>query len=99
MAPSRSAPDRRLAVAARNVVRSRGPLGTYRVVDPKAYEAAWRAAAPEHERQALIPEGWFDVWVKATQRPTQARPRSARCVRRRARCRTYVTTGSLEAAV
>ena len=43
-----------------------GSLGAYRVVDPKAYEAAWRAAAPEHERQALIPEGWFDAWVEAT---------------------------------
>jgi pimeloyl-ACP methyl ester carboxylesterase len=43
-----------------------GPLGAYRTVDPRAYEAAWRVAAPEHERQALIPEGWFDVWLKAT---------------------------------
>lgn len=43
-----------------------GPLGAYRVVDPKAYGAAWRAAAPEHERQALIPKGWFDAWVEAT---------------------------------
>jgi pimeloyl-ACP methyl ester carboxylesterase len=43
-----------------------GPLGAYRVVDPKAYGAAWRAAAPEHARQALIPEEWFEAWVEAT---------------------------------
>ena len=43
-----------------------GPLGAYRAVDPKAYGAAWRAAAPEHARQALIPDGWFDAWVEAT---------------------------------
>lgn len=43
-----------------------GPLGTYRVVDPNAYGTAWRAAAPEHERQALIPDDWFEAWVQAT---------------------------------
>ena len=43
-----------------------GPLGAYRSVDPKAYGAAWRAAAPEHARWALIPDGWFDAWVEAT---------------------------------
>ena len=43
-----------------------GPLGAYRVVDPGAYGNAWRAAAPEHERQALIPDGWFEAWVRAT---------------------------------
>ena len=43
-----------------------GPLGAYRVVDPQAYGTAWRAAAPEHARQALIPDGWFEAWVRAT---------------------------------
>lgn len=43
-----------------------GPLGAFRAVDPQAYGAAWLAAAPEHARQALIPEGWFDAWVEAT---------------------------------
>ncbi len=43
-----------------------GQLGAYRVVDPKAYGAAWRIAAPEHARHALIPEGWFEAWVQAT---------------------------------
>ncbi|WP_029010067.1 alpha/beta hydrolase [Azospirillum halopraeferens] len=47
-------------------VDSGGPLGAYRVVSPKAFEAAWRAAAPEPERQALIPDGWFDAWETVT---------------------------------
>jgi alpha-beta hydrolase superfamily lysophospholipase len=36
------------------------------MVNPKAYEAAWRVAAPEQERQALIPEGWFETWESVT---------------------------------
>lgn len=43
-----------------------GPIGSYRLVDPRAYEVAWRGAAPDHERQWLIPEGWFEAWVEAT---------------------------------
>ena len=43
-----------------------GRLGAYRLVDPQAYGTAWRAAAPEHARQALIPDGWFESWVRAT---------------------------------
>ena len=43
-----------------------GALGAYRLVDPRAYGSAWRAAAPEHARQALIPDGWFESWVQAT---------------------------------
>lgn len=43
-----------------------GPLGAYRVVDVRAFETGWRVAAPEAERQALIPEGWFDAWAQAT---------------------------------
>lgn len=43
-----------------------GPLGAYRIVDPAAYGSAWRMAAPAHARESLIPEGWFETWVKAT---------------------------------
>ncbi|MGC2779522.1 MAG: alpha/beta fold hydrolase [Bradyrhizobium sp.] len=43
-----------------------GPLGAYRIVSPRAFEAAWRGAAPEHARQQLIPDGWFETWEKAT---------------------------------
>lgn len=43
-----------------------GPLGAYRVVDVKAFEAGWRIAAPEAERQALIPDGWFEAWAEVT---------------------------------
>ncbi|NYZ13862.1 alpha/beta hydrolase [Azospirillum sp. RWY-5-1] len=45
---------------------SGGPIGAYRIVSPRAFEAAWRAAAPEQERAGLIPEGWFDAWAEAT---------------------------------
>jgi len=43
-----------------------GPLGAYRIVHPRAFEAAWRGAAPEQARDALIPDGWFEAWEKAT---------------------------------
>jgi pimeloyl-ACP methyl ester carboxylesterase len=43
-----------------------GPLGAYRVVNPKAFETGWRIAAPEPKRQALIPEGWFETWERVT---------------------------------
>jgi pimeloyl-ACP methyl ester carboxylesterase len=43
-----------------------GPLGAYRVVSPSAFEMGWRIAAPEPERQALIPPGWFEAWEQAT---------------------------------
>jgi pimeloyl-ACP methyl ester carboxylesterase len=49
-----------------------GPLGGYRIVSPRAFEAAWRSAAPEHARQDLIPDGWFEVWEKATLATDQA---------------------------
>jgi pimeloyl-ACP methyl ester carboxylesterase len=43
-----------------------GTLGAYRDVDVWAYEESWRAAAPESQRRALIPEGWFEAWAQAT---------------------------------
>ncbi|MGJ5093735.1 alpha/beta hydrolase [Bradyrhizobium oligotrophicum] len=43
-----------------------GPLGAYRIVTPRAFEAAWRGAAPEHARDKLIPDGWFETWAQAT---------------------------------
>ncbi|MGJ4965611.1 alpha/beta hydrolase [Bradyrhizobium oligotrophicum] len=43
-----------------------GPLGAYRIVSPRAFEAAWRGAAPERARDKLIPDGWFDAWAEAT---------------------------------
>lgn len=43
-----------------------GSLGAYRIVSPSAFETAWRSAAPEPARGQLIPEGWFEVWAKAT---------------------------------
>lgn len=43
-----------------------GPIGAYRIVNPQAFEAAWRGAAPEQKRASLIPEGWFDAWVEVT---------------------------------
>ncbi|WP_315780181.1 MULTISPECIES: alpha/beta hydrolase [unclassified Bradyrhizobium] len=43
-----------------------GPLGAYRIVSPRAFEAAWRGAAPEQARDKLIPDGWFESWAEAT---------------------------------
>ncbi|PRH89394.1 alpha/beta hydrolase [Labrys okinawensis] len=43
-----------------------GPLGAYRLVSPRAFEAGWQAPAPEEARGTLIPKGWFEAWEKAT---------------------------------
>ena len=51
-----------------------GLLSAYRFVDPEAYGTAWRSAAPEGARQALIPDGWFEAWVKATLATDPASP-------------------------
>lgn len=52
-----------------------GPLGAYRFADVRAYEAAWRVQAPEGERAALIPAGWFAAWAEATLATDPASPR------------------------
>jgi pimeloyl-ACP methyl ester carboxylesterase len=43
-----------------------GDLPTYREVDLCRYEETWRAAAPKHHRDTLIPRGWFRVWAENT---------------------------------
>jgi pimeloyl-ACP methyl ester carboxylesterase len=43
-----------------------GRLPPYREVDLWKYHDIWRAAAPENQREALIPRGWFDVWAETT---------------------------------
>jgi pimeloyl-ACP methyl ester carboxylesterase len=43
-----------------------GPLGFYRLVSIHAALARWLGTAPEHARQRLIPEGWFDLWETFT---------------------------------
>jgi pimeloyl-ACP methyl ester carboxylesterase len=43
-----------------------GALPPYREVDLWKYEESWRAAAPENQRDALIPPGWFEVWAETT---------------------------------
>ncbi|GLH75933.1 alpha/beta hydrolase [Bradyrhizobium sp. SSBR45G] len=57
-----------------------GPLGAYRIVSPRAFEAVWRGAAPEHARHDLIPDGWFETWEKATLAtdPDSPHPRTIR---------------------
>ncbi|MGZ7444801.1 alpha/beta hydrolase [Paenibacillus sp. TH7-28] len=43
-----------------------GPLGSYRLVAAGSTKERWLSAAPEHKRDDLIPDGWFEQWVKAT---------------------------------
>jgi pimeloyl-ACP methyl ester carboxylesterase len=43
-----------------------GELPPVREVDLTKYEQAWRAAAPESERDALVPARWFTVWAETT---------------------------------
>lgn len=43
-----------------------GPLGSYRLVAVGSTKERWLSAAPEHKRIDLIPDGWFEQWVKAT---------------------------------
>lgn len=42
------------------------PLNAYRTITPAAFEVAWRVAAPEPAREALIPAGWFEIWLQTT---------------------------------
>ncbi len=43
-----------------------GRLPPYREVDLLKYQDIWRAAAPENQREALIPPGWFEIWAETT---------------------------------
>ena len=43
-----------------------GQLPPYREVNLWKYQDSWRAAAPENQRAALIPSGWFDIWAETT---------------------------------
>ena len=53
-------------------------IGAWRLVEPDAYEALWRGAAPEHARPALIPNGWFAAWAAATRATDPASPAPGR---------------------
>lgn len=43
-----------------------GKLGAYRVVTSDSAKQRWLAGVAEDKRAALIPDGWFDAWQKAT---------------------------------
>lgn len=43
-----------------------GVLGAYRRVAVLDAKARWLSAAPEVERDALIPAGWFETWAEAS---------------------------------
>jgi len=43
-----------------------GVLDVYRTVDVNAFERRWLSGAPEGERAALLPEGWFARWAEVT---------------------------------
>ncbi len=42
------------------------PILTHRQVNVAAFRAAWLAAAPEAERNHLLPTGWFERWAQVT---------------------------------
>jgi pimeloyl-ACP methyl ester carboxylesterase len=43
-----------------------GPLGAYRTVNREGAKKRWLTGVPEDKQAALIPEGWFEAWVKET---------------------------------
>ncbi len=43
-----------------------GKLGAYRAVSSDAARQRWLDGVPPDKQAALIPEGWFDAWQKAT---------------------------------
>ena len=43
-----------------------GPLHAYRTATPSAALKNWLAGVPEEKQADLIPQGWFDQWVKVT---------------------------------
>ncbi|MGB3634017.1 MAG: alpha/beta fold hydrolase [Rubrobacteraceae bacterium] len=40
-----------------------GPLDSYRLIPVRESESRWLNTAPEHGRDTLIPEGWFEQWA------------------------------------
>ncbi|MCO4317789.1 alpha/beta hydrolase [Phyllobacterium sp. 21LDTY02-6] len=45
-------------------IDSGGALGCYRLVPVHAALARWLGTAPEHARERLVPQGWFDLWAR-----------------------------------
>lgn len=43
-----------------------GPLDSYRLIPVREIKARWLNTAPEHGRDTLIPEGWFEQWADTT---------------------------------
>jgi len=43
-----------------------GALGAYRLVAVRESKGRWLAAAPEHGRASLVPDGWFEQWADHT---------------------------------
>jgi len=43
-----------------------GPLDSYRLIPVRDSKERWLNTAPEHGRDTLIPEGWFEQWADAT---------------------------------
>ncbi len=43
-----------------------GPIGAYRRSNLAKFRGAWLSPAPEGDRAALIPPGWFETWAATT---------------------------------
>lgn len=43
-----------------------GPTGAWRLVPVRESKARWLSTAPEHTRDSLVPEGWFEQWADFT---------------------------------
>ncbi len=43
-----------------------GHLDAWRLVPVRESKARWLSTAPEHARQTLVPEGWFEQWADFT---------------------------------
>lgn len=43
-----------------------GELESYRLVPVLETKARWLSTAPEHARESLVPQGWFEAWAHAT---------------------------------
>ena len=49
-----------------STINTPGTLGAYRLVSKDAAHERWMRGVPETKADALIPDGWFDIWANAT---------------------------------
>ena len=54
------------SAATQSPLATQGKIGAYRTVERTQMLGRWLNGVPEHKRDTLIPQGWFEAWADAT---------------------------------